>query len=52
MTPAASHRLDTVIGTVDRSVEVYPRISGLLVVVASAWCLIRLYPAFELAFGR
>jgi len=52
MTPAAGARLDTVIESVDRSVAVYPRLSGLLVVVASAWCLVRLYPAFALAFAH
>lgn len=37
--------LDSVIDTVDRSVEGYPRVSGLLLVISASWCLLALAPA-------
>lgn len=42
----SSERLDTVIGSVDRGVSIYPRLSGLALLAASVWSLVALLPVF------
>jgi hypothetical protein len=45
-------RLDTMFNPLDRSLAVYPRLSGLILLVASGWSLLALFPVLETLFGR
>lgn len=44
--------LDAVIGSVDRGISLYPRLSGLVVVAAAAWSLVVLTPVLVQLLGR
>lgn len=48
----SSESLDTVIESVDRGVAIYPRLSGLALLVASVWSLVALLPVFLQTLGR
>jgi hypothetical protein len=52
LAPGHGHKLDTVYESVDRGVAVYPRVAGLVVLLASFWCIARLLPVLELVLGR
>lgn len=42
----SSEQLDRVVGTLDDRVAIYPRLSGLVLLVASLWSLLALLPVF------
>jgi hypothetical protein len=48
----SSERLDVVVATVDQGVAVYPRLSGLVLVATSSWCLAALAPFVAQALSR
>lgn len=48
----SSESLDAVIGPLDRGIGIYPRFSGLVVSVASAWSLVVLIPVLLQLLGR
>jgi len=48
----ATARLDSVVGTLDGALEGHPRVSGLLLVVCAAWCLLALAPVIAEVLAR
>lgn len=42
----SSERLDRIVGTLDSGVEVYPRLAGFVLLIASVWSLVALVPIF------
>lgn len=48
----SSEQLDRVVGTLDDRVAIYPRLSGLVLLVASLWSLIALLPVFLQTLAR
>lgn len=47
-----AEKLDAVIGTVDRGISLYPRLSGLVVLVAAGWSLAMLLPVLLQLLSR
>ena len=48
----SSEQLDRIVGSLDERVAIYPRLSGLVLLVASLWSLLALLPVFLQAVAR